>query len=265
MSLDLPAYFARIGLDDPRGRAPDRELLRRLHYAHATAIVFENLDIQRGLPVRLDLEGLQAKLVTAGRGGYCFEQNALLAAVLEALGYPLTRLCGRVRLGRPGQVPPRTHMILRVELAEGPHLADVGFGALQLLEPMPLHAGATATQHGWDYALVAEGAGLLLRMRQPEGWVDLYEFTEEPQHAIDYEVANHYTSTHPASGFVQSLTAQRATPGARYTLRNRGFEELTPERRTRREVEDPEELLALLEQRFGLRVPPGTRFRNPVF
>jgi N-hydroxyarylamine O-acetyltransferase len=265
VSLDLPAYFARIGLVDPRGGPADLDLLRRLHFAHAAAIVFENLDIQRGLPVRLDLDSLQAKLVTAGRGGYCFEQNALLATVLEALGYSLTRLCGRVRLGRPGQVPPRTHMILRVELPEGPHLADVGFGALQLLEPMPLHAGATATQHGWDYTLVPEGAGLLLRMRQPEGWIDLYEFTEEPQHPIDYEVANHFTATHPSSGFVQSLTVQRATPGVRYTLRNRGFEELTPEHRSRRELADPDELLALLGERFGLHFPPGTRFRNPEF
>ena len=43
----------------------------------------------------LDLEALQAKLVGEARGGFCFEQNALFAAVLERLGYAVTRLAAR--------------------------------------------------------------------------------------------------------------------------------------------------------------------------
>ena len=39
-----------------------------------------------GRPVRIDLAGIEAKLVRGGRGGYCFEQNRLLAAALGALG-----------------------------------------------------------------------------------------------------------------------------------------------------------------------------------
>ena len=34
-------------------------------------------------------------------------------------------------------------MALRVELEGGPYLADVGFGAGQLLYPLPLRPGAT--------------------------------------------------------------------------------------------------------------------------
>lgn len=264
MSLDLPAYFARIG--HTGSTAPDLATLRAIHFAHATAIPFENLDIQQGLPIRLDLDSLQSKLVAGRRGGYCFEQNALLAAVLRALGFRVTGLCGRVRLGRPLEgPPPRTHMVLRVELDEGPYLADVGFGAGTLLEPIPLVAGTAVNQRGWDYALVAEGEGLLLRARQADAWYDYYEFTLDAQHPIDYEVANHYTSTHPASTFVQSLTAQRATPEARYILRNKIYEELRPDARERRELTSEAELHALLAERFDLHFPPGTRFRNPSF
>ena len=53
-------------------------------------------------------------------------------------------------------------------------------------------------------------------------WRDLYTFTLEPQERVDYEVANFYVSSHPASRFVQTLTAQRLTPDARY-LRDSGL------------------------------------------
>jgi N-hydroxyarylamine O-acetyltransferase len=267
VALDLPRYLERIGWRGPVDPPATLETLRALHFAHATSIPFENLDIQLGRAVRLDLDTVQAKLVGARRGGYCFEQNALFSAVLEALGFRLTRLCGRVRMGRPADapVPPRTHMVLRVELAEGPHLADVGFGGDELLYPIPLVAGVPHAQAAWCYQLEREDDAWVLRSRQPEGWTDLYGFTLDRQHPIDYEVANHFTSTHPTSRFVLSLTAQRATPDVRYILRNREYEEVRADRRDRREIGSAEELLALLAEKFGLRFPPGTTFRNPKF
>jgi N-hydroxyarylamine O-acetyltransferase len=48
-----------------------------------------------GRPIRLDLGSLQAKLVFGRRGGYCFEQNRLFAAALEALGFAVTPLAAR--------------------------------------------------------------------------------------------------------------------------------------------------------------------------
>ncbi len=258
MSLDLPAYLARVGLTG--ALAPDLATLQALHLAHTAAIPFENLDIHRGLPIRLDLGSIQAKLVTDRRGGYCFEQNALLAAVLEQLGFRVTRLCGRVRLGRPADapVPPRTHMVLIVDLDEGPPLADVGFGGATLLHPIPPVADVVHEQFGWGYALRREGDALVLRGRIP-GWVDMYAFTLDPQHPIDYEVANHYTSTYPTSHFVRSLTVQRATPEVRHVLRDRTYEQLRPDSRTQRTVADDDELRALLADTFDIPLPPGTR------
>jgi N-hydroxyarylamine O-acetyltransferase len=43
--------------------------------AHMAHIPFENFDVLLGREVRLDPEGLQAKLVKARRGGYCFEHS----------------------------------------------------------------------------------------------------------------------------------------------------------------------------------------------
>ena len=139
--LDLGAYLRRIGLQEP----PKGDLagLRALHLAHATSIPFENLDVQVGLPIRLDLASLQAKLVQRRRGGYCFEHNTLFQSALEAIGFEAIACEARVRLGAPVLLP-RTHMLLLVRLDGGDWLADVGFGGEGLLGPVPLDGSAHA-------------------------------------------------------------------------------------------------------------------------
>jgi arylamine N-acetyltransferase len=77
--FDLDAYLERIGL---RGRPG----IAQVHRAHLTSIPFENLDPHQGLPVSLEVGDLERKLVAERRGGYCFEQNLLMKAALEALG-----------------------------------------------------------------------------------------------------------------------------------------------------------------------------------
>jgi N-hydroxyarylamine O-acetyltransferase len=56
-----------------------------VHRAHLASIPSENLDLHQGLPVSLEVEDLERKLVSECHGGYCFEQNLLLEAALEAL------------------------------------------------------------------------------------------------------------------------------------------------------------------------------------
>src|SRR5437868_6278305 len=92
-TVDLDAYFARVEYTGER--TPTLATLRALHHAHATHIPFENLEVLLGRPILLDLESLQAQLVRAKRGGYCFQQNGLFAAVLEQLGFKVTRLSAR--------------------------------------------------------------------------------------------------------------------------------------------------------------------------
>jgi N-hydroxyarylamine O-acetyltransferase len=258
--FDLDAYLARTGYSG--SVRPTADVLEGLHLAHATRVPFENLDIQLGRPIRLDLDSLQAKLVRGRRGGYCFEQNTLFAAALERVGFPVTRLAARVRLGSP-RPSPRTHMLLRVAADGRDWLADVGFGGGGLLLPMPLEAGRESRQFAWGYRLAAGAGGWALRSRQGEGWLDLYAFTTEPQEPVDFEVANYFVSTHPESHFVRTLTAQLPTPEARFTLRNREFTVDRGGEVSGRTLASDEELLAVLATAFGLTFPAGTRFRAP--
>jgi N-hydroxyarylamine O-acetyltransferase len=257
MDLDLDAYFSRIGYGG--SASPSLASLRAVHLGHARSIPFENVDVVLGRPIRLDLEGLQAKLVSGARGGYCFEHNTLLGAALEAMGFALTRLAARVRFGNR-RVGARTHMLLRVEAEGTPWLADVGFGGLGILEPIPFVPDEPVEQFGWTYRVVRDGQELVLQSLGPDGWVGQYGSTLEPQLEVDFEVANHYTSTHPGSPFTRTLTAQRPDPDepeARIVLRGRKLSVHRPGGSAAEHVED-RDLLDLLADRFGLRLPPGT-------
>jgi N-hydroxyarylamine O-acetyltransferase len=257
--MDLDAYLTRIGQVGPL--APTQQVLERLHLAQATHIPFENLDILLGRPIRLDLDSLQAKLVRDRRGGYCFEQNTLFAAVLEQLGFQVTHLAARVRLAAH-RLLPRTHMLLRVDVDGQPWLADVGFGGAGLLQPILLKAGQTRQQFAWSYRLEEDNGLWVLQSLQQGAWTDLYAFTLEPQFPVDYEMANWFTSTHPDSIFVRLLLVQSPRPAARYLLRNRAFTgEHADGAAETRTLNDGEELLAVLAETFGLVFPPDTRFR----
>lgn len=256
-ALDLEAYLGRIGYS---GRLqPAHAVLEAIHLAHATHIPFENLDILLKRPIRLDLASLQDKLVTGGRGGYCFEQNLLFSAVLQRLGFSVTQLAARVFYQSRRKLP-RTHILLLVDVEGATWLVDVGFGLEGILLPVPFGSGREVRQFAWTYRVVEAGGKWILQSLRNDSWTDLYSFSLEPCLAVDFEPANHYTATHPESRFVRTLTVQLPTPDVRYMLRNL---ELVLDRGntvTSRVLADDDELLAVLAETFGLRFPAGTRF-----
>jgi N-hydroxyarylamine O-acetyltransferase len=256
-TIDLPAYAERIGFTGEL--RPSAECLRELHLAHATHVPFENIEVLMRRPVRLDLESLWKKLVEDRRGGYCFEQNTLFAAVLEKIGFRVTRLAARVRLGAAG-ITSRGHMLLSVEADGRQFLADVGFGGDALLYPIPWLPGETAGQFAWKYRLTAESPGYVLQIWRAEGWVDLYSFTMEEQYPVDYEVANYHTSTHPNSFFRKQLMVHLPGPEVRVTLLGRRLMERRPEGSSEVVLADDAAVLETLAGRFGLHFPAGTRF-----
>jgi N-hydroxyarylamine O-acetyltransferase len=257
-SLDLAAYVSRIGYEGPLDAS--HATLCALHEHHASRVPFENLDVQLGHPIRLDLESLQQKIVARRRGGFCFEQNTLFAAALRRIGFRVTTLSARVRYMTTA-IMPRTHMLLCVDLAEGVFIADVGFGGHGLVSPLRLSPGEEQVQYFDTYRLIDEGAAYGLEARLDGAFVPLYGFTLEESYAVDYELANYYTSTHPSSRFVQMLVAAKWTESGRHTLRNREHTIQRGAAVERRTLESDEELLSVLEQDFGLRVEPGAKFR----
>ena len=221
MSLD--AYLARIGYAGPR--EPTLATLRAVVAAHATAIPFENIDVLLGRGATLDEAPLADKIVRRRRGGYCFEHNTTMLRALRALGFAAEGLGGRVVWMRPpDEIGPRTHMLLRADLPEGPHLVDVGFGGLTLTGPIRLLPGIEQETPHEPHRLVQRDAGELELQALLDGaWVPLYRFGLQPVPPIDYEVANWFTATCPERLFTANLMCARPEPDCRYALLNDRF------------------------------------------
>ena len=253
--LDLDAYFARIGYGGPA--APRIETLREIHRLHTQAIAFENLNPLMRWPVRLDTQSLQRKLVTEGRGGYCYEHNLLLKHVLERIGFRVVGLAARVLLNLPEDaVRPRTHMLLQVDIDDEIWIADVGFGGMTLTAPLRLveqvpqatpHEPFRLTRLAGDYALQADVRGT---------WRTLYRFDLQAQVLPDYELTSWYLSNNPESHFVTRLIAARTGPQRRYALRDNELtvHELNGES-IRRVLTSAAELSAALRDTFAIVLP----------
>ena len=256
---DLDAYFRRIGWAGPR--TATLETLGAICAAHTAAIPFENLDSLLGTAPLLAPAALQAKLVGQRRGGYCYEQNALLRLVLLALGFEVTSLAARVVWMAAPEAPlrARSHMLLLVALPgdeRAQHLVDAGFGGHLLGAPLRFETGLVQQTPGGTERITRDEEFFTLEALLPAGWTPVYRFTLEPQRPVDYEPLNWFTATHPGSVFVHNLRLERLTPTLRAGLLN---DKLTLRPREgavqMRRLESAAELAEVLETVFDLEPP----------
>ena len=253
----LSDYLARIGFGGPA--AADFPSLSAIHACHVDAIPFESFDPLLRRPVMLDLPSVQGKLVDSRRGGYCFEQNTLLKAALEAIGFNVTGLGARVRWMSPPESPlgPREHMVLKVDLPEGSYLADVGFGACLLDRPLPLEINVEHSTAMGTFRLTLADGMYSLSAKQPSGWRTAYVFDLQPQIPSDYELGNWYTSTSSRAPFLSTLIMERLASDKRYKLVNNRFavegrDGLVCEERV---IGSASEFGQILDEIFGVETP----------
>ena len=253
--FDREAWLARIGYGG--SRAPTLETLQGLVAAQATAISYESIDCLLDRPPTLDLAALQAKMIGAKRGGYCFEQNMLFRAGLRSLGYQVTSLQARVVRGLEIDAPrPMLHMVLRVDLPEGGFLADVGFGNLAPTAPLKLLPLAEQPTPHEVMRFIAMGDELTLQSRLGDNWTHIYRVVSLPRVDLEYEMANWFTASHPQSPYVNNLIAARpGANGSRLTLFNARFTmRLASGEVKRRLLESEADFRDVLDGAFGLRL-----------
>jgi N-hydroxyarylamine O-acetyltransferase len=259
MSFDIDAYLARIRM--PARPTLDAAGLARFQHAHRLAIPFENLDIALGRAIAIDSDSVFAKLVTARRGGYCFEHNRLFLDALAVLGFVADPILARVWLGST-EVPPLTHTLARVQLDGQDWIADAGFGG-SYVPPMPLADGALATApDGARFLLQRDDAGwMLLRDGDPAytdgratgaGWQPQYGFNGETAPACDLALGNHWASTAPLSRFVRQRIVSIILPHGFATLTDRLYRRKAGDTATEDTITDPRVYRLRLSMMFGI-------------
>lgn len=256
-TINLNNYFERIGYKGPR--TASLEVLQELHLLHPNSIPFENLNPYLGIPVDLDLESIQEKLILKGRGGYCFEHNLLFKRVLEMLGFKVKGLAARILWNQPeGQMTSRGHMLLHIELDGRYYVADVGFGGLTLTTPLQLEPDLVqSTPHEPFRLLRFDEDSYVMETEINSEWKPIYSFDLQEQLLPDYEVTNWYLSHHPESHFVTGLIAARASssPARRYALRGSEVSIHTLNEGTEKySLKTLTELKEVLENDFGIRL-----------
>ncbi|MDH4560089.1 arylamine N-acetyltransferase [Pseudomonas sp. BN411] len=243
-------------LDTPAPQRPDLASLDRLIAAHQQRVAFENVDVLLDRPIHIDADAVFAKVVERGRGGYCYELNNLFGRLLLALGYQVETLGGRVRWGLPLDAPQTmlSHLMLRVLLPEGPHLADVGFGSATPWRAVPLE-GPMPDDLPYRLSPQVDGTGevQLENFRAETGWAACYRFGPEVNAWVDCIPRNWYTSTHPDSVFRKMLMTACSDGEWRLTLANGTFNRRHRDGRLEsRKIEDAAELVEVLKHDFLL-------------
>ncbi|KAL1473989.1 hypothetical protein MTO96_038320 [Rhipicephalus appendiculatus] len=211
------AYLARLGVPKKEPFTADLNSLRTLIEAHLQHVTFENLDVFLGRPIALDVNSLFAKVVERGRGGYCFELNSLFARLLQALGYRLRLRIARVRWGLLEEAPItiQQHLVLIVDIPEGEHLVDVGFGVANPYLPLPLNGTQESTDHPYRLRQLGaevdcEPGTLELCIRGHDEWIPMYRIEPRDQRWRDCDPLNWYSYTNPDSVMRRVLAVARS-------------------------------------------------------
>jgi len=251
-TMNLHAYLDRIGFTGQP--EPTLNCLQAIHHAHPLAIPFENLDSFLGQPVHLAPEHVFDKLVTQGRGGYCFEQNRLLANALADIGFNVTTHAARVVWhGLDKQAMPRTHKLLKVHIDGSDYIADAGFGGLTMTAPVSLVPGVSQASPHENFRIDNEDEYYRISAQLGSDWKSMYLFDLSTYIAPDFELANYYVSTHPESRFVHHLVAARPFRNGRHALLDNHYTKYSRDgQKTEKVIADPDELMALLMDIFKI-------------
>lgn len=263
--IDIVGYNRRIGFT---GEAvPDLATLSELVFRHVCTIPFENVDVLIGRPINLDVESLQQKMVFGKRGGYCYEQNGLFAAVLEEIGFDATVISARPRvIFARHETPPLTHASVRVLIDGISWLVNVGIGGLSPTAPIKIVENEEQETPHDLRRIVREDGRFFLQVQLDGAWKDVTEFTGQEMPLVDRQVANFFTSQYPSSHFRKNaFCALALSNGDRLGLFGGKFTHRTKSGVSRTyTVADTQSLAKVLTEEFAIEIPEGATLPEPV-
>ncbi|MEY4230207.1 MAG: hypothetical protein RLZZ362_1056 [Actinomycetota bacterium] len=248
-------YLHAIGM---AAGEPTLELLTQIVRRHLAQFPFSSIGVRLNDALPLDPERLFERIVERGRGGYCFEHNGLLFAVLSELGYDVTVRLARV-INNGDHLPGLTHRVTHVHIGGTTYVVDVGFGPTGPAIPVAMPRSNAGATEPWPdsqtHRVIERRPGEFhLQCRHSDAPFSLYRFDLGTYGQADCELGHFFSHRHPDAVFVNNLVASRILDREVRSLRNRSYRIVRSDDTVDVEVADAEQLLELLRDDFGLSV-----------
>jgi N-hydroxyarylamine O-acetyltransferase len=253
-------YLALLGLER---EAPSLDALTRLVRAHVLNVPFENVTallrwrdhrtnaVPYPNPVTL-LENWEQRRGT----GVCFEIVTMVLPLLQSLGYRAHQILGHIS-------GPFGHQAIVVNLDGGRYLVDLGNGG-PLFAPIPLLGVHEVHRHGLGFRFrpgdqqprVAGGEEWIRDRMSDDGWVQGCRYELQPAAQADRD-AGYQTHLTPGTTWVLgSLTMNRSTDEAAYSLRDNTLVRYTEAGKETTILSDPSEYRQVATEIYGLPALP---------
>lgn len=251
--MQLQPYLDRICYHG--GVRPTLDVLAVLLQTHVCAIAFENLDVQLGRQVTIDVAAAYEKIVVNGRGGWCYEQNGLFGWALAQIGFDVTRVAASVMRQDRGDVADANHLCLLVRTvdSDATYLVDVGFGG-SMIQPIEL-AEADHNQAPFRLGLTRLPDGYWRFWESIGGGEFSFDFMPEPASEVALQDKCAFLQSDPSSGFVLNLVAQIRGSEQHKSLRGRVLSIATPVGIQTRILDSADAIVATLAEHFSLSLP----------
>lgn len=250
----VEALLDHLGLDRPA--SADAEALAIVHRRFLERVPYDGLTAQLGEHAPLDARALTARLLETGRGGYCFEINTVLAALLEGLGFAVERREGIVDAREAFAGGAATnHQALVVRAGDEAFVCDAGWGE-GFLEPLPLAPG-THRRGPLTWAVERTGDGGWWVQQHLWGSTPGFRFGDEVVSTSAFERHHARLATSAESSFVQTLVVQKPLDDRVVTLRARTLSEKGPGVDAKDVLPDEVAFARTLRETFGLRLDAG--------
>ena len=146
-------------------------------------------------------------------------------------------------------------MFLTVELDGTSFVVDPGFGGHGALVPVPVREGVDVRDGVDRHRMVRREGEWVLEAEIDGTMTPLWTSTLETELPIDFELANHWVSTSPASPFVNRLMLRALTSGGRTSVMNRDVTVVRAGKAEKYQLADRGALRALLAEHFGFDLP----------
>lgn len=250
----LPAvqpYLERIGYAGNTVTTPEE--LNALIEAHLQTVPFENLDVLNGTqPPSLGIPALYDKIVTRRRGGYCFELNALLYALLQALNIPVTPAATRI-VWKKNFLPPYAHRANVAKLDGGYWFCDVGYGGPCPVGILRLDSREEQVVRNARFRCEETPSDWVINRFHDGSFLPMLRLTKAPAEPVDFTLPNFMQAMNPASYFKSKTIVSVHTETGMRCIDGTSFRETANGAIVREEsIPDNARLQALLQAEFGI-------------